>query len=73
MRIIKQKPNLEGASAQQIRDISYFQGQIAHLVGAAADVGVVITVSNPPALPLAMGNYDLMVDARPLRNYVGRK
>lgn len=32
------------------------------------NAGVVITVSNPPNEPLAMGNYDLVVSARVRRS-----
>lgn len=64
MKIVK-----EEIAANQIDEMYYWQQRIAELLWSASQCGVVITVDNPPNDPLAMGNYDLVVSARPLRNY----
>lgn len=56
-------------SILRMRDMLYYQARVAALLRAALAEGVVITVTNPPALPLAMGNYNLEVDVRALRNF----
>lgn len=54
-------------SVTQLNDMDYYQSQVANLLQEALNDGVVITVSNPPNWPPAMGNYDLVVSARPRR------
>lgn len=67
-------PKSVADSTEKQRDVGYsLQLQIAELVQKGLDAGVVITVSTEPNEPLAMGNYDLVIEVRPLRNYVGRK
>lgn len=56
-------------SNQRHCDMIYWRNRVAETLRLAAAHGVVITVSNPPNQPPAMGNYDLVVDARPLRNF----
>lgn len=56
---------------QRYCDMLYWRNKVAEVLRHAATNGVVVTVGNPPNQPLAMGNYDLVVDARPLRNYKG--
>jgi hypothetical protein len=55
--------------APRASEMIYWQNRIADVLEAAKQRGVVITVSNPPNDPPMMGNYDLVVSARPLRNY----
>lgn len=45
-------------------EMDYWQDRVAKVLRAASMCGVVITVSNPPNQPPAMGNYDLVVSAR---------
>lgn len=45
----------------------YWHDLVSEIVEEAATDGVVITVSTRPRLPLAMGNYDLVVEARERR------
>lgn len=58
-----------GVSNEQIEEMQAWQRKAYALLWAAARSGVVITINNPPHQPPAMGNYDLVVSVRPLRNY----
>lgn len=69
MDVIKEPLKTVGIPYPQHVELDYYQDRIADILRSAARNGVVITVSNPPRAPLAMGNYDLVVSARPLRNY----
>lgn len=60
----------DGMSSEQRAAAEYHQRVIARALYAAWAQGVIITVETAPSLPLAMGNYDLEVSARPLRNFV---
>lgn len=71
MKIIKARLPAEDLTMSQRLAMDHWQNLIANLVKAAVDYGVVITIDNPPNEPLAMGNYDLVVSARPLRNFKG--
>lgn len=73
MKIIKQKPNLEGMTNVQLLSAGYFSEALADLLAHALARGVVLTVNPASRQPLAMGNYDLVIEARPLRNYVEPK
>lgn len=42
----------------------------SELVAVAKSCGLVLTISTKPRQPLAMGNYDMVVGLRPLRNTV---
>lgn len=71
MNIITNPISKKDLTGQQYMDQLYWRNRIAETLRLAADHGVVITVSNPPRQPLMMGNYDLVVDSRQLRNYKG--
>lgn len=53
--------------ANQDLALTFFRNRAEHLVSEAAKHGVVLTVSQAPLKPLAMGNYETVVDVRPAR------
>jgi len=52
---------------EQAADMAYWKRQFQTLVRSARADGVVVTVTPVPRQPLAMGNYDLVVDVREAR------
>ncbi len=48
----------------QIRDIELLAEQLVHMAKLA---DAVVTITLKPRQPLAMGNYDMVVDVRPER------
>lgn len=71
MKIRKAELPTQDVSRGQLEDMIYWRNHAANLLHHAALAGVVITIENPPNEPLAIGNYDLVISARPLRNYKG--
>lgn len=68
-RICHQTLPEDGMTRTQRDAANYFRHRIAQTLAAAAEEGVIITVETAPLLPRAMGNYDLVVNVRPLRNF----
>lgn len=57
----------EQVTLEKRQDMEHYRRAAQALVRDALDHGVVVTVSIKPRRPLAMGNYDLVVDVRERR------
>lgn len=55
----------------QTADITDIARQAAILVGKAQALGLVLTITNKPLQPLAMGNHAPDIDVRPAREHKG--
>lgn len=49
-------------------NLDAIQARAEKLVALATECGVVLTINTQPKAPLAMGNYEMVVDVRPARN-----
>lgn len=59
----------DGMTQDQRIAADYYQRKVAQALMSAWEQGIIITVETAPLQPLAMGNYDLIIEARPLRNF----